>query len=287
MVDPRRRWVSLADLAASTLITEWHGIVFRTYCDGSDGDGVLTLASVSADVSLWCSVEREWVRGLTDLGIEEWHTADAIGRTKNTEFQSWTPDDSVRAFNRLASEALFPFRDAHLTAYSCSIVREDYNRFVVDYPDFNKEPEALCVDVCVGGVKYAIVPMAGPNEDRTIPFISVFFDEGERFERMIRRVWQERRRTVGTIFHQITQIGSVNSRYTPAVQIADLVAWIAHRNNSPKPQISSDFHAELMQIFISLCIKHYTRVYDYDRLVSVRAEYEAEREAARRRKNDG
>jgi hypothetical protein len=153
----------------------------------------MTLASVSADVALWCSVEREWMRALADLRIEEWHTADAIGRSPSSEFSSWKAGDFIKAFDRLASKALFQFRHAHLTANSCSIVMDDYHRFRRDHPDFKKKPEAICVDVCVGGVNYADVPMVGPDE--TVPFVGVFFDENERFERTIRRVWQDRKKS--------------------------------------------------------------------------------------------
>jgi hypothetical protein len=102
--------------------------------------------------------------------------------------------------------------------------------------------------------------------------VGVFFDENEPFEHTVRRVWQERRRRPGTIFHQISQIGSVNSRYVPAIQIADLIAWTAHRANSPNPAVGKLFDAGMMEDGLRLCIKMFASVIGYSDLVKTRDE---------------
>lgn len=256
-----RWWISLSELSASTLAVEWTGVALRIFCDGSGGDGVITLGSVAADVALWCSVEVEWVKALADLGIEEWHTKDAVGRSQGSEFAGWSDATLAAAIDRLC-QALWPFRRSNLVAYACCVPIDEYDRYRIDHPDFIKEPEAICVNVCVAGVDHIEVPMDG---DRTIPFIGVFFDEGERFMHTMHRVWQDQRRRVGGWAHQVLQVSAVNSRYTPAIQIADLVAWGAHRAHTAKP-VAGPIDADVLNYELSLFIKYRETVCDYAKI---------------------
>jgi len=216
----------------------------------------MTLGGIAGPASIWCPVERNWIKALGELRIDEWHTVDAIARTG--EFAGWTEKDISRAFAQLFN-VLSPFRFSGLTAYVCSVRLNDYDRLKDERKGDLKEPEAICVDFCVGGLQLA--------EVLHLPFIQLFFDEDENFMNKISRVWQNAKKARRGWAHQIAGITVANSAYTPAIQIADLVAWIFHRCHSTTPTIGNWMHATDLTDTCFIVLETYQRLYDYEALV--------------------
>lgn len=239
--------------------------MLSVYLDGSgktDGRySALTLAGVAVSEMVRAAFEASWQDALRRLGLPWWHTTDARRRWKSE------PKAFFKAVEALF-QALEPFRDQRLWAYSATVVLDDYARARREMT--LRAPEALCVDGSVGSLGY--------KDEKDLPIV-LYFDQGEEFRKHIQRVWEAARarkrewryrRPRGWVW-QVERIASADSRESCGLQAADLLAWLVNRHHSvsrDEAAPSSEQAEAQMRVWAThFFFKHFHRVIDYDYIV--------------------
>ena len=185
----------------------------------------LTLASLFGTEASWPELERAWVEVLenhqaptTHDGYRYFHSVEAFHQ--NNGYQDWGKDRVTRLVSDLLRVIGNASRDDLFSA-SCSVSLPEYRQVKKEIPTLRK-PEQICLDFCMGSVFSH--PRSAENK------IELFFDRGEKFLRIINPLWDSKdRRRRAWWADRVMQIGPVDMEKNPAVQAADLWAWLANR----------------------------------------------------------
>jgi hypothetical protein len=232
------------------------------YYDGTiDGKHkkAMTLTGLAAPERLWVTFEAEWDKCLTGNHVyEDFHMTDFMSgqgywATLGKHEKEKLIKDLWNVFGRN--------RDSRLRAYSCTVLLEEYKKAQLKVPNL-REPEAMCVDFCVGGLQLT-------KEELSIPKpILLYFDRNEKFMHKINRVWQKipgKNNYAGTRRgwpYQIRNIIPVDMSYIP-IQAADMIAWsINHQYCKPDDPMTVFFKTAPI-----LAVQHFTRVYDFAEII--------------------
>jgi len=234
----------------------------KAYYDGTHDDQreqALTLSGVVAPESLWTDFEKDWDNALAESHVyEDLHMRDLMHN--KGYFADFSHQDKLELVGSLWN-VFGRYRGTRLQAYSCSVLLPDYERAKKTIPNL-REPEAMCVDFCAGGLQLTEEELSLPKP------ILLYFDRGEPFMHTINRVW-EKATNGGTYFgtrrgwpYKILNIIPANRSYSP-IQAADLIAWSINRYRCTGDAIGQAFATSAL-----LMVQHYGRVYDYDEILS-------------------
>lgn len=213
--------------------------VMKAYCDGSGNartSNVLVLAGVAADESVWKQFEPEWDRVLKDrdpiapyLHMKEVASGSKPFRNKD----GW--DDTKREF--LVRDCLMYAQslDKQLfRTFVSSIEMPAYRRLKQQYSNFPSVATLSNKAVSIRVFRWYIENF--PNWKQAELYY--FFDQNEIFAGPFRMLWKRRerrmRRGLYNPWSLIRNVETANMRFTPQLQLADLIAWAHHRKLSPE-----------------------------------------------------
>ena len=123
-------------------------MALKAYYDGSGKRDLpaMTLSGVAADEHVWGRFEPLWQKALDKNQVPErlFSMSDLMSGRKNFK-DGW--DDLSRRYKLLKDlfNVLGEFRNLGLSAYSCTILFDAYEKAKTQIPNL-RVPEAICVD---------------------------------------------------------------------------------------------------------------------------------------------
>ena len=233
-----------------------HFFVLSAYFDGSGKtnnkkETILTLAGLVSSDAAWPDFEREWQQMLGWYGLRAFHTTDAMSGGR--AFKGWG-EEKIRTLVRQLLTIISKFYGRKMYFKSCTIQLEDYRRARREISYLDKA-EAMCVDFCVGSG----LPPDDSNPGKEFQEIGLYFDMDEDFLKTIDPIWRQirKRRRQFTWAHQVKFLLPLPSDQTPAIQAADLLAWIVGGHYRKREKAES-FYPYVKNILLGM-----HRVYDY------------------------
>jgi len=207
-------------------------LVLKAYFDGSgtDSPALLTLGGFSGPETAGEALGVEWREVLRDTRIPFWHTTDALQLSGVYKHRpGWDAMLAVSTFDRLLAVLMthadhrLP-RDKRLVGHVAEMPLAEYHHARVETPSL-RQPEAICVNGCVGQV---LATGDAP--------ILLYFDQNEKFLRHIHRVWKkgrsDRRASQREWALRVENIAELSSQKYVELQAADLLAWLFTRSRA-------------------------------------------------------
>lgn len=144
-----------------------------------------------------------------------------------TFIRSWSEDDRDYLVDGLLNALLFFRGKPTLRRFTCSVDRGAYEHLKTTKR--LPSPERLCVRMVFPHVMewYAQIPGVHIGE------IEAYFDQNEPFMRHVQQDWTSKEiRKKHPQWKLVSSIASTKMQSTPALQIADMVAWGCNRIDS-------------------------------------------------------
>ncbi len=233
----------------------------KAFYDGTHDERceqALTLTGLAAPESVWEAFEKDW-----DAALVENHVYEDLHMRELMHNKGYFADFGHAEKMKLVASLWNVFgkhRPTRMRAYSCTVLLPDYERAKNTILTL-REPEAICVNYCVGGLQLTEEELSLPKP------ILLYFDRGEPFMHTINRVW-EKATHGGEYFgtkrgwpYQIRNIIPADRSYLP-IQAADFLAWSVNRCHCTGDVLGSAF-----ALSAKLMVQHFTWVYDYDEIV--------------------
>lgn len=232
-------------------------MALKAYYDGCSDEQqreAVTLTGVAATEEVWPDFERAWLAVLQKHLVKDniVHMADLMGFHGNFSRENGWNEDQRRALLIDLFNVWGSMHDVDFEARSCTVILDDWTR-ANDELEQLVEPEAICVNFCVGGLR---LPLSCGNEPKPI---MLYFDRNEPFMHKINRVWERKRKIANTLFSQIRTIEKADSEYLP-IQAADILAWIVNHSDRGIQNVFLDISSVI-------AIRHSRLRYDYDKLI--------------------
>jgi hypothetical protein len=206
----------------------WNVAVLKAYYDcGNKLDSreykTVTLAGVYGSADEMDEFEKIWTSVLAKHEAGHLHTTDALAlRGVHGRDKGWTPE-KVTALIVECVGVIGKSVERGLGLVSCTLNLNAYKSAKRQMPDL-ASPEHICVTYCLG--VSLVRHQAKFPEDTTT---ALFFDRGEPFYGHIRNLWNRKALRSNSTWASIVQIGEVDTRRSPALQAADLIAWSLNR----------------------------------------------------------
>jgi hypothetical protein len=219
-------------------------VVLKAFFDGgNEADStqydVVTLASVSGTIDLWKAFERDWRAILTKHGAAWLHTTDLVaGNSPYANRDGWS-EPKRTAFISACISVIDKhiviqkptMRRRGLVPYAVTIYLKDYLRARAD----NREVPRTLTELLSTQVVYRCLDLGYRMET---DFFHLFFDQGEPY---MGHIMDRKRKAAARkqipMLEKIIQIGEIDMRKTPGLQMADVFAWCAsHRDIRPRPR---------------------------------------------------
>jgi len=216
-------------------------VVLRSYFDaGNKADSreydFLSRAVASGTANEWGPFESDWRDMLRRHHADCLHTTDAVARVNDYDGWSVKQSDSfLRDCARIVSKHFIrrttEYDPGQFGLY-CFVVSIDLKAFV-GYAKGNLE---AIKDANEGCFRQAITDVLEWSRDNAAACseIHCFFDQGEPFYGFLVNLLQSNRaRKDSWLLNKITSRTETDSRITPALQLADLFAWVQSHKNDP------------------------------------------------------
>jgi hypothetical protein len=216
----------------------------------------ITLAGIVSSEAIWPEFEKKWVEVLRLYGVSAFHAADAFAREE--EFVGWTDEQVMQcvwALYRVIGEAA----GRQFVIKACTVKLDDYRKAKAGIPTLREE-QALCVDYCCG------TALPDPDEHErpggAHSRVIFYFDQNERFRHYIKRVWDKERKSRSGWTTQVKDILEVSAQGIPALQAADVIAWIING------YYKGDTRAKALFSSVKVLSLNYAlfRYYDYEQI---------------------
>jgi len=216
-------------------------LVLRSFFDaGNKADSreydVLSLAVASGTKDEWEPFERDWREMLLRHHANYLHTTDAVARKNH--YDGWTEkqaDSFLRDCARIASKHFIRLRTEYdpgqfgLYCFVFSINLKDFVNYAKSNSDAIKDANEGCF-------RHAITDVLEWSRDEAAACeeIHCIFDQGEPFYGyLVNLLESEKAKTDSWMLKKITSRTETDSRITPALQLADLFAWVQSHKNEP------------------------------------------------------
>ncbi len=223
-------------------------LVLRSFFDaGNKADSreydVLSLAVASGTADEWGPFERDWREMLARHHADYLHTTDAVSRVNH--YEGWTErqaDSFLRDCARIISIHFIRLTTEYtpgqfgLYCFVVSIDLKDFVNHAQKNPeDINNANEGCFRQAISDVIEWSRDDAAACEE------IHCFFDQGEPFYGFLVNLLQSKQaRKDSWLLDKITSRTETDSRITPALQFADMFAWVqSHRYDSWNPKWKS------------------------------------------------
>lgn len=214
-------------------------VILKSYFDaGNQADSraydILSLAVGSGTSKEWAPFERGWAEMLGRHHADYLHTTDAVSRVKH--YKGWT-EKQADSFLRDCARIIKKHFILLTTEYSvgefglyCIVVSIDLKDFVKHAKE-NPEIENAnggCFRQAIGNVLIWAKEFAACDE------IYCFFDQGEPFYGFLVHLLQSKQALKDSwLLQRIKSRTETDSRLTPALQFADMFAWVQSHRYDP------------------------------------------------------
>jgi len=218
-------------------------VVLKSYFDaGNKADSqeydVLSLAVVSATTDEWGPFETDWREMLLRHHADYLHTTDAISR--ENDFEGWTEDEVdslLRDCARIASKHFIRLNSEYspgrfgIYCFVVSIVLQDFVEVAKSNPEVPSDANQGCFRQAIGDTLQWATDKAACNE------VHCFFDRGEPFYGYLVNLLESKKaKRDAWLLNAITAYTQAVSRKVPALQLADLLAWVqSHKREGWNP----------------------------------------------------
>jgi len=215
--------------ASSVLRTRGLHVVIKAFHDGSGkhdnpGSKFLTLAGFCSTESIWNDFEAQFTAQLKHHGAPEKyghpyiHMCDATA-SKNG-FRGWSSDklsDLVMSLIALVPEDLIFF--------SCTVNLDEFKLAKPKLSSHVTQASVVCAEWCFTKLRV-------PESFEPIA-VNLYYDRNETFLRVVDKQWRSvpKRKQRGWK-REVAMVAPVNSLFVPAIQMADVAAWITNRHYS-------------------------------------------------------
>jgi hypothetical protein len=210
-------------------------VVMKSYFDGgnkadSEQYDVVSLAAASATSDEWDPFERDWREMLKRHHADYLHTTDAVSRVNH--YDGWTEteaDSFLRDCARIAAKHFIRLRTEYdrgefgIYCFVVSIVLPDF----VEHCQKNQSTPNT--DANQGLFRQAIgdTLLWSGESFANCDQIHCFFDRGEPFYGYLVNVLESKRASKDAwLLNKIQHRTESNSQLIPALQLADLFAWV-------------------------------------------------------------
>ena len=216
-------------------------VVLRSFFDaGNKADSraydVLSLAVASGTANEWGPFERDWREMLQRHRADYLHTTDAVSRKNH--YTGWTEkqaDSFLRDSARIVSKHFIRMKteqDPGQFGLYCFV-------FSINLKDFVSHAQAntdAIKDANEGCFRHAIADVMEWSRDEAAACdeIQCFFDQGEPFYGfLVNLLASERAKRDSWLLNKITSRTETDGRSTPALQMADMFAWVQSHKHDP------------------------------------------------------
>ena len=196
----------------------------------------MTLACIVSSEAIWPDFEQAWSSVLANAPhpLKAFHMAPAMSRKRHPFNKDWTKDE-VDALVRQLTKTIDSFAAKHwgmeFVVKTVTIDLREYRKYKLENVHL-RTPEAICVNFCCG----TALPQDNANPGAEYQDVLFYFDRAEKFLRTIRSNWirgkkhlrKEPEPSGGGWPTQVKDILPVNADNVPALQAADVVAWITN-----------------------------------------------------------
>jgi hypothetical protein len=230
------RWVSVRRLSAVSNPPEGRiVIVLKAYFDaGNEIDStqydIVTLAGMSARERDWPEFESAWQNAVAASWAEcdmppiqpYLHTTDMIaGNEPFTRKRGWTAARMDKLFEACALMVAEACDSKRFRLVSASVLLKDYKQVKSEGVRL-ANVEDICASFCVAS---AVAWSPEFAEEFMNNGAELYFDRNEPFRGSIVNRQQHRKLRNDPAWTKLILVGSVDSKLTPALQPADLLAW--------------------------------------------------------------
>jgi hypothetical protein len=215
-------------------------VVLKSYFDGGNkADSreydVVSLAVGSGSSDEWDPFERDWREMLKRHHADYLHTTDAVARVNH--YEGWAEDevdsflrDCTRIIERHFIRLNTEYGPGQFGLY-CFVVSINLKDFVsnreVD-PEAPKDANEGCFRQAIGDL------LLWASNQANCEQVHCFFDQGEPFYGYLVNLLESKRaKTSAWLLNRITSRTEANSRHVPALQFADLFAWVESHRDQP------------------------------------------------------
>jgi hypothetical protein len=240
--------LSVADLSPTNLSDgeERLIVLLRSYFDGGNqADSTqydfVSLAAASGTEDEWKPFERDWREMLLRHHAVYLHTTDAVSRVN--DFKGWT-EDEVDSFLRDATRII----EKHFIRLNTEYVAGKFGLFcfvvTIDLKDFvqrakdNPGHSLVATNANEACIRQAIGDVLGWGIHKAYcDQIHCIFDQGEPFYGyLVAMLNSKQARKDSEWLNKIVARTEADSRITPALQMADIFAWVeSHKKDDWNP----------------------------------------------------
>ena len=212
-------------------------LAIKAYFDGTKRDKTaraITLACLASDEDTWGDIEKAWEEVRKSRGNPPCiHMTDLMALEE--DFENWSEEERDYLVDGLLNVFLSFRGHPRIHSFTCSVHLSAYDRYKTQrhLPD----PERLCTRIAFPQMLEWCVKV--PRSD-LIPPVEIFFDRDEPFLKQVHPDWTNRKiRQRYPMWGFIKTIAPVEMQYSPAIQMADVIAWGRNRLES-----GSDFNTD-------------------------------------------
>lgn len=217
--------------------------VLKAYFDGSaTGEQFLTLACLAATDDVWKRLERGWEDVRINRGSpSSMHMADAM--FLEGEFKEWAEEKRDYLVDGFLNVLEGVRADPHLHSFTCTVNIKAHQRW--KHVKRHPTPARLCARIVFPHVLDWYVGLDEP----ILELVELYFDRNEPFMRHIDADWNSKTiRKRFPAWEWVRMIRPVASAETPALQMADMIAWGRNRltvafSQSEKPWRTDELYA--------------------------------------------
>ena len=203
-------------------------LAIKAYFDGTKRDNkAITLACLASDEDTWGAIEQAWEDVRKSRGNPPCiHMTDLMALEE--DFENWSGEERDYLVDGLLNVFLFFRGHPRIHSFTCSVHLSAYDRYKADrhLPD----PARLCTRIAFPQMVEWYINL--PGQELVGP-IEVFFDRDEPFLKQVYPAWKNpkiRKRHPG--WELIKTIAPVEMQHSPAIQMADVIAWGRNRLES-------------------------------------------------------
>jgi hypothetical protein len=204
------------------------------YFDGSgkEDSDYITLAGCAADKDHWVSLEGSWESILEKHSVPYMHMQEAV--SCSGVFDGWG-FDRVEVLTAELMLVVSSLRDS-MRVFVCTVCMADYRKWTsrLRMPPADRMCSRWTFDSAA--MWYGGFPI--PVLDK----IDVIYDRNEPFLKHVYRDWKgpKKDRLRKPFWDLVNTVAPVDCRKTPALQLADMMAWSVNRSHAGPPNARID-----------------------------------------------